>query len=48
MPEVLKDTSPLATPPQDTAVIPISLEEQPEEKAVDETRDAGDDISKPE
>jgi hypothetical protein len=46
--EVLRDSSPLGTPPQDTAVRPMSLEEQPQEKAVYEAREAEDDTSKPE
>jgi hypothetical protein len=46
-PEVLRDALPLDTPPEDTTVIPISLEEQPQEKAVDEAREAEDDTSKP-
>jgi hypothetical protein len=47
-PEVLRDTSPLGTPPQDTAGVPICLEKQTQENVLDEAREAEHDTSQPE
>jgi hypothetical protein len=47
-PEVPRDASPRRTQLQETAVMPIFPEEQPQEKAVDEVRQREDNTSKPE
>jgi len=47
-PEVLRDASPLRTQSQETAVIPVSSEDELQKKAVDEAMEAEDDTNKPE
>jgi hypothetical protein len=47
-PEVLRDASPLGTPPQETALIPVFSEDEPQEKAIEVVREREDETSKPE